>query len=349
MREFDLIIIGSGIVGSSLAYYSSKKEKRVLIIEKNYSGFNSSGTAQGGLAPYLGDDNKVRDLHKESYNLHKNIKNNILSESNINPCYSLKKLFHIISSKNELLRLENVIRNFYNPKNFEFMNLKEINKLEPKLRSAEFGALVANDYMEVDSFNLTNSLKDASINLGSEFINYDFTSENMVIKNSKFLGVNIGEGIINSTNIAFTSGPWTKVILKDHIDVGVKPLKGQIIKANSNEIFDNSFSWGRDYATKKMDGYIWMGTTEENVDFQEGTTEEAKDQILNSFKSTFSGFSDLNIKEQTACFRPYSIMNQPILKESPNIEGIYIGTGAGRNGIKLGPGMGKRLSDMIFN
>ncbi|MAV14843.1 MAG: glycine oxidase ThiO, partial [Chloroflexi bacterium] len=41
MREFDLIIIGSGIVGSSLAYYSSKKEKKVLIIEKNYSGFNS--------------------------------------------------------------------------------------------------------------------------------------------------------------------------------------------------------------------------------------------------------------------------------------------------------------------
>ena len=94
--------------------------------------------------------------------------------------------------------------------------------------------LVANDYMEVDSFNLTNSLKDASINLGSEFINYDFTSENMVIKNSKFLGVNIGEGIINSSSIAFTSGPWTKVILKDHIDVGVKTLKGQIIKANSN-------------------------------------------------------------------------------------------------------------------
>ena len=100
-----------------------------------------------------------------------------------------------------------------------------------------------------------------------------------------FPALAIGEEIINSTNIAFTSGPWTKVILKDHVDVGVKPLKGQIIKANSNEKFDNSFSWGRDYATKKMDGYIWMGTTEENVDFQEGTTEAAKDQILNSFKS----------------------------------------------------------------
>ncbi|MEC7880895.1 MAG: FAD-dependent oxidoreductase [Chloroflexota bacterium] len=348
MKEFDLIIIGSGIVGSSLAYYSAKKKKEVLIIEKNFSGFNSSGTAQGGLAPYLGDDQEIRDLHIESFSLHKNLKDNILNESNINPFYSSKKLFHIISSKDEILRLENVVSHYNDPKNFEFMDEQEIRQIEPKLRSAEFGALVFNDYMEVDSFSLTNSLKEASINLGTEFMNYDFSAQNMIIKNSKFQGVNIEGEIINSNRIAFTSGPWTRVILEDHIDVDVKPLKGQMIKAKTDEEFANSFSWGRDYATKKIDGYIWIGTTEEHVDFQEGITEEAEDQILSSFKATFSGFSDLNIKEQTACFRPYSNKNQPILKKSSEIEGIYIGTGSGRNGIKLGPAMGKRLSDMIF-
>ncbi len=348
MKGFDLIIIGSGIVGSSLAYYSAKKEKKVLIIEKNFSGFNSSGTAQGGLAPYLGDDQEIRDLHIESFTLHKNLKDNILNESNINPFYSSKKLFHIISGKDEILRLRNVVSHYDDPKNFEFMNEQEIRQFEPKLRSAEFGALVVNDYMEVDSFNLTNSLKEASINLGAEFMHYDFAAQNMLINNSKFQGVNIEEEIINSNRIAFTSGPWTRVILEDYIDIDVKPQKGQMIKARTTEEFDNSFSWGRDYATKKIDGYIWIGTTEERVDFQEGSTEEAKDQILNSFKVTFSGFSDLDIKEQTACFRPYTNRNQPILKKSSEIEGIYIGTGAGRNGIKLGPGMGKRLSDMIF-
>jgi len=348
MKGFDLIIIGSGIVGASLAYYSTKKEKKVLIIEKNFSGFNSSGTAQGGLAPYLGDDQEIRDLHFEAFSLHKNLKDNILKESNINPFYSSKKLVHIISDEYEISRLKNVVNHYDNPKNFEFMNEQEIRQLEPKLRSAEFGALVVNDYMEVDSFNLTNSLKEASINLGAGFMNYDFAAQNMLIKNSKFQGVNIEGETISSNRIAFTSGPWTRVILEGHIDIDVKPQKGQMIKARTTEEFDNSFSWGRDYATKKIDGYIWIGTTEEHVDFQEGSTEEAKDQILDSFKATFSGFSDLNKKEQTACFRPYTNRNQPILKKSSEVEGIYIGTGAGRNGIKLGPGMGKRLSDMIF-
>ena len=348
MREFDLVIIGSGIVGSSLAYYSAKKDKKVLIIERNFTGYNSSGKAQGGLSPYLGDDEKIRDLHIESFYLHRDLKSTILDESNIDPYYSEKRLFHIIPNKNEILRLENAISYYEDPSKFEFMDEEEIRKFEPKLKFARFGALVSDDYMEVDSFNLTNALKEASINFGAEFLIHDFSFKNMILKDSKFAGIDIEGKIINSNKIAFTSGPWTKVILKDHIDVDVKPLKGQIIKARTNEEFKNSFYWGGDYATKKIDNYLWIGTTEEDVGFEEGRTEEAKNKIIDSFKEIFSGFSDLDIKEQTACFRPYNEANEPILMESPEIKGIYFGTGAGRNGIKLGPGMGKRLSDMIF-
>ena len=79
MREFDLVIIGSGIVGSSLAYYSAKKDKKVLIIERNFTGYNSSGKAQGGLSPYLGDDEKSCIFDMKSFttcncNLQTNLK-----------------------------------------------------------------------------------------------------------------------------------------------------------------------------------------------------------------------------------------------------------------------------------
>ena len=74
MEKYDLLIVGSGIVGSSLAFYSSKNNKKVLIVEKNFTGFNSSGNAQGGLAPYLGNDNYVKKFHDNSYFLHKEFK-----------------------------------------------------------------------------------------------------------------------------------------------------------------------------------------------------------------------------------------------------------------------------------
>ena len=98
MEKYDLLIVGSGIVGSSLAFYSSKNNKKVLIVEKNFTGFNSSGNAQGGLAPYLGTDNSTKKLHDNSYSLHKEFKNLFRNYTEINPNYDEKRLIHIIDS-----------------------------------------------------------------------------------------------------------------------------------------------------------------------------------------------------------------------------------------------------------
>ena len=76
MKNYDLLIIGSGIVGSALSFYSSLQFKNVLVLEKNFAGYNSSGNAQGGLAPYLGHDKKVKKFHEDSYSLHSEFKNN---------------------------------------------------------------------------------------------------------------------------------------------------------------------------------------------------------------------------------------------------------------------------------
>ena len=70
MKNYDLLIIGSGIVGSALSFYSSLQNKKVLVLEKNFAGYNSSGNAQGGLAPYLGNDLNIKKLHEYSYDLH---------------------------------------------------------------------------------------------------------------------------------------------------------------------------------------------------------------------------------------------------------------------------------------
>ena len=64
MKNYDLLIIGSGIVGSALSFYSSLQNKKVLVLEKNFAGYNSSGNAQGGLAPYLGNDLDIKKFEK---------------------------------------------------------------------------------------------------------------------------------------------------------------------------------------------------------------------------------------------------------------------------------------------
>tara|TARA_B100001109_G_C18855269_1_gene471341 strand:- start:1158 stop:2192 length:1035 start_codon:yes stop_codon:yes gene_type:complete len=344
MKNYDLVIVGSGIVGSALAFYSSLKKKKVLVIEKNYTGYNSSGNAQGGLAPYLGNDLKVKKLHNDSYSLHQEFKENFYKYTNINPQYHSKKLIHIIKNVDEK---NNLFSNGFNEK--DILDLKSINEYEPRIKKAKYGALIFDKYMEVDSFKLTNSFKDASINLGADYCNFDFKMSNLDFNGDLVDSVNIEKRKINTKNIAITAGPWTSSLAKDYDQINVKPLKGQLLKVKTNLNFDNSVSWGRDYATKKYDDLLWIGTTEEDVNFTEGPTEEAKKQILNSFKEIFQDFNDMKVVDHTACFRPYSKNNNPIVKKSDSFLNLFYGTGAGRNGIKLGPAMGLKIYKKIFN
>ena len=52
--------------------------------------------------------------------------------------------------------------------------------------------------------------------------------------------------------------------------------------------------------------------------------------------------------QQTACLRPYCTDGLPILGRVPNMEGVYLATGAGRKGILLGPVMGGAIADLIL-
>ncbi|GIR91291.1 MAG: hypothetical protein CM15mP91_0610 [Chloroflexota bacterium] len=79
-------------------------------------------------------------------------------------------------------------------------------------------------------------------------------------------------------NVAITAGPWTSEIAKNNDHINVKTFKRAAFKIQNIKDFNNSISWGKDYATKKKDDLLWIGTTEEDVKFQEGKTEEAKGQ-----------------------------------------------------------------------
>ena len=56
---------------------------------------------------------------------------------------------------------------------------------------------------------------------------------------------------------------------------------------------------------------------------------------------------EAQIVQQTACLRPVSTDKKIILGNIPNLSGAYIASGTGRNGILLGPAMGKLTSDLI--
>ena len=138
-------------------------------------------------------------------------------------------------------------------------------------------------------------------------------------------------------------GPGRAVIQAARLtSLPIAPLKGQIIRLRApGPPILVSLSWGADYATTKQDGLVWTGSTEERVGFDDRPTPEGRDTVLESVLQVLPYLEDAELVQQTACLRPIAPDGLPILGALPGAEGAVVATGAGRNGIQLGPAMGR--------
>jgi glycine oxidase len=135
------------------------------------------------------------------------------------------------------------------------------------------------------------------------------------------------------------------------IPLPVRPLKGQIIRLRATgEPISINVGHGKNYAmTKPSDGLIWAGTTEEEAGFDESKTTGARDDIIDSILRMLPSLGEAEVVLQTACLRPVAPDTRVVLGPVPTLQGVYLNTGAGRQGIMMGPAMGKVIADLIVH
>lgn len=71
-NEFDVIIIGGGIIGTATGYYLAKAGQKILLLEKKYLGSGSTGRCIGGIRAQFSTDATIR-VGMESVELFQNM------------------------------------------------------------------------------------------------------------------------------------------------------------------------------------------------------------------------------------------------------------------------------------
>ena len=93
---------------------------------------------------------------------------------------------------------------------------------------------------------------------------------------------------------------------------------------------------------------LWCGTTEERVGFDENPTDSARDGILASAKRVLPFLAEAEVVTQTACLRPVTADGLPVVGSLGDNSNIVVASGGGRNGIVLGPALGKVAADIAL-
>ena len=166
----------------------------------------------------------------------------------------------------------------------------------------------------------------------------------------RVIGVALDGRSVEASRVVVAMGPRSAEA-GDWFGTGVPvvPLKGQIVKVRPSQTFAaHSFSHAGNYAITKPDGIVFLGTTEERVGFDRGVTEEARDEILSWGLRFASALRDAELVEQTACLRPLTRDERPMIGAIEGLDGAYLATGHGRQGILMAPATGRAIADLIL-
>ncbi|AKU79791.1 type 2 glycerol-3-phosphate oxidase [Spiroplasma turonicum] len=280
MNNYDICIIGAGIIGASIARELSKYNKKILLLEANArvameTTAGNSGLVHGGFDPTPGKLNaKLNILGKKRY------------EDWINEMeFPYLRINSTVVAFNETefedlkMLYKRGLENGLSIDELELLNHKEILDREPNLSQEVIAALVCNSSIAVDSVELTktlirNSIKNGvNLKLNSKVIEITKNDEEFIIKTSK-----IEE--FKSKVIINAAGHYADVIssMAGHDDFKLTTRRGEYRILEKTErgivnsvIFMVPTIHGKGVIVAPMlDGHIMVGpTSEENVSKEE--------------------------------------------------------------------------------
>jgi glycine oxidase len=353
----EVVIVGGGVIGCATAYFlAAEHPVPSIIIERNAIGAEASGGAAGELAAAeLAEVGGHRP--SESYTrllqagiaLHSSLSPTLLEESGVDymladlpmlrPAFNETEVAHL-QAQAEQHRAFGIGGEWVEPETLRAMG--------PWLSDEAIGAIYSTE-LQLEAYPFALALAQAAEVHGVEIRTGEVTG--IQWSGTRAAGVRMGANTLSAQSVVIANGPWAQHAGEwIGIDIPVKPLRGQIVHLDlppgssppRQAIFHET-----GYVLPKPNGDLLVGTTMEDVGFDREPTQGARDAILEAAMRLAPALIDAPVRDVTACLRPYSLDDRPLMGAVPGKDGLYLATGHGFKGITLCLITGKIMAQLI--
>ena len=367
-KSFDVVIIGSGIIGNTLAAHLAKEDLNIGIINPlNYST-PASIAAAGLLTPYQIHELEnafLKDFCINSYKYFLSFYEG-LNQYFQNTDLGFRKpgSLYLIFSNNEIAQKENEIKQLKNTNaSISFINKGDVSNLEPLLTKDIVGAYFYKQEGFINNPKFLNLIKQYCIENKVRYINNSLQEIQTSKGKIEHILLNNGE-ILQGSKFVLCNGVWANKFLKKLINTKedlIKPIKGEILQAKVNEeeiperiIFSkDGYIVPRPKTNKFETPSILAGSTSEEVSLDDSNIDKNSihgiSSLCNLIQKIIPSFKEKNISNMWTGLRPMSPDKMPILGQVEGIENLYLSLGHYRNGILMAPFCGKILKEIICN
>jgi len=336
----DVVIIGGGVVGLSVAWELAGQGLSVHVIDRQPMGREASWAGAGMIPPgeVRIENAQYRQLTQFSARLWSDVSTRLLEETGIDNEYHLCGA--ILFAEPEIDEDEFAIEvKAWQSQGVETRRLDGTRRreLEPAISETERPALELPGQAQVRNPRHLQALQQACLNKGVQLTS---GTEIRGIRSEadRISAVVSEQGEFTGGQFLWATGAWTESaanILDFHVPV--VPIRGQIVLLKTAGQLSRILEQGKRYLVPRRDGRLLIGSTEEQVGFERTPRNDSVESLRAFGNRLVDSLRDAEM-EQTWCgFRPATPDRLPILDRLPNWSNGFVATGHYRAGLSLGP------------
>jgi glycine oxidase len=355
----DVLIIGGGVIGLSLAWELAKRGRSVHVIDQSQPAREASWAGAGILPPATlrPGDHPLDQLRGLACELHPRWAADLKELTGIDTGYRRCGGLYLGRTAGEAAALAAWAQSL-REEDIEVVKLSvaEMTELEPGLRAASrFQYLLPGEGQLRNPRHLKALL--AACEQAGVTITPNVHPADYVIRGGELVQLETPAGPLAARQFCFAAGSWTgQILAKLGINTGILPIRGQMVLFRCHAQPADSIAGppiarvvnvGSRYLVPRDDGYVLAGSTEEEVGFDKRTTEEAIGELTAFARDLAPALRDAAIERSWAGLRPGSFDGLPYLGQLPGIKNAFVAAGHFRTGLYLSPATAVVMSELM--
>ena len=332
----DLIVVGAGVIGLSIAWRAARRGLRPLVLERDRVGRGTTWHAAGMIAPVAEvapGEEALLELGLRSAGLYPRFVAELLADADVADVGYIRCGTLLVArdgDEAEALDRELALRERLSLSASRLLP-SPARRMEPALAPALRLALHLPDDHAVDPRALCAALARAVTRLGGE------VREGAAVADVDGAGVVLGDGTrVAGGQVVLAGGVWSGALGDG---VALRPVKGQIMRLHDPAgpgLLQRVVRMGPSYIVPRGDGRYVIGATSEERGLDTTVTAGAAFELLRDAGELVPGISELVVDEFTAGLRPGTADNLPVIGAA-GPAGVWWATGHFRSGVLLAP------------
>ena len=351
MDRHDVIVVGGGLIGLTVAWRAAQRDLDVLVLERDTCAHGATRAAAGMLAPIAEIDfgsagESLLSLALDSAAAWPAFADELAAVIGEPSRLRTEGTLILARDRDEAEALERQLAHRHRLElPVERLLASEARRLEPALVPSLRLALELPTEASIDPRWVCDALLVAIRAAGVEL--REGTGVAALLRESgRVRGVELVNGErIEAQHVVLATGAWAGALA----NVPVRPVKGQIMLLRDPEgegLIRHTLRFEHGYLVPRADGIYVLGASAEERGFDLTITARPLYEQLRDASELVPGLLDLEVAEISAGLRPGSPDNLPLIG-SVKADGLILACGHYRNGILLAPLTATMVLDAI--